>query len=65
MSLSFQVLFSVLIKEIRRYDEANIPLPILSGGELLLRPSVSYSKLITSGVSRALSKIYHGAFLRK
>ena len=61
----FIFLFLVLIKGIRRYSESNIPLPQPSGGKLLLRPSVSYNKLLGSGVSRALSSIYDGAFLRK
>ena len=61
----FIFLLSMLIKGIRRYSEWKIPLPNPSGGKLLFRLSVSYNKLLGSGVSRTLPNIYDGAFLQK
>ena len=61
----FIYLLLVLIKGTRRHSECKIPLPNPSGGKLLFRPSVSYNKLLSSGVSRTLSNIYDGAFLQK
>ena len=61
----FIFLLLMLIKGIRRYSECKIPLPNPSGGKLLLKLSVSYNKLLGSGVSRTLSNIYDGAFLQK
>ena len=61
----FIFLFLMLIKGIRRQSESKIPLPNPSGGKLLLRPSLSYNKLLGSGVPRTLSNIYDEAFLQK
>ena len=60
----FIFLLLMLIKGIRRYSECKIPLPNPSGGKLLFRPSVSYNKLLGSGVSRTLSNISDEAFLQ-
>ena len=60
----FIFLLLMLIKGIRRYSECKIPLPNPSGGKLLLRLSVSYNKLLGSGVSRTLSSISDEAFLQ-
>ena len=60
----FVFLFLMPIKGITRYSECKIPLPNPSGGKLLFRPSVSYNKLLGSGVSRTLSNISDEAFLQ-
>ena len=44
---------------------SKIPLCNTSGGELLLRPSLSYNKLLGRVAFRILSSIYDGALLRK
>ena len=58
-------LFLVLIKGITRKRYSKIPLPNPSIGKLPLRPSVNCNKLLGRGISRTLSNIYDGAFLRK
>ena len=53
-----------LIKGITRYSKCKILLPNPSGGKLLFRLSVSYNKLLGSGVSRTLSNISDETFLQ-
>ena len=61
----FIFLLLVLIKAMGKWSESKIRLPNFSGGNFLLRPSLSYNKLLGSSVSRTLSNIYEGPFLRK
>ena len=60
----FIFLLLMLIKGIRRYSECKILLSNSSGGKLLFRPSVSYNKVLGSGVFRTLPNIYDEAFLQ-